>query len=302
VLILGATGSGKEGLVKYLHACGPRSANKIITKNCGAFPDDLIESELFGYIKGAFTGANKEGRMGAFEEAQDSTLFLDEVGELSLNAQTRLLRVLQEKEITRVGDHIKNSIKVNCRIVAATHRNLWQSVQEGRFRADLYYRLAGLIITLDDLSKRPEDLVRMIDRFWQETVDVNPGFPGRTLSDDARRRLLAHNWPGNVRELIGALVRIAFLAKKPEVTAEDVELSLAGVESAEANISIQQLTTESLSSPKTSAPPGLNLKEQLKNYQRQLIEEAITRAEGNKSGAARELGVSYQHLNRLLKD
>jgi len=296
VLVLGSSGTGKEGLVKYIHNCG-RTNKPFIPLNCAAIPKDLIESELFGHKKGAFTGAVKD-KLGAFEEAKDGTLFLDEIGELPLDSQSKLLRVLQEEEFTRVGELIK--IETSCRIIAATHRNLWRSVEEGSFRLDLYYRLAGLIITLDDLSKRPEDLVELIDRYWQKTVLENPGFPGKTLGNDARERLLAHSWPGNIRELAATLARISFLAESPRVTAKDVVLSLSSVENVD--IRINQVTDQVLSSPKTSTSSNLGFQAQVKNYQRQLLENAIGRAEGNKSRAAQELGISYQQLNRLLKD
>lgn len=292
VLVLGGTGSGKEVLVRHLQACGPRSAKAFMAKNCGAIPDNLIEAELFGYKRGAFTGAVKD-HAGVFEQAGDGTLFLDEVGELPLNAQTKLLRVLQERLVTRLGEHTDRPIA--CRIVAATHRNLWQAVQEGRFRADLYYRLAGLVITLDDLERRPEDLQAMVDVFWRETVRSNPGFPGRTLGEDARQRLLAHRWPGNVRELRATLVRLAFLARGPRVTAADVELALAGVEVATTGEAYPADVSE-------GHPVMMSLQEYLRQCRRRFVEEAVRCAGGNKSQAARELGITPQHLGRVLKE
>ena len=266
VLILGSTGSGKEELTKHLFEhSGLKGPLRSV--NCGAIPDNLIEAELFGYKKGAFTGA-RDAHPGIFEAAADGMVFLDEVGELPLGAQTKLLRVLQEKTITRLGEHEERSI--NCRIVAATHRKLWQAVQDGRFRADLYYRLAGLIIELPDLVQRPEDIRTMIRRFWQQIVEENPGFPGRELGDAAHRRLLTHSWPGNVRELKATLVRVAFLAEAPHVTADDVELALAkpgdahvpnkegaGVLDLSVQDSISQATGVGLNPGLTAFPPNL---------------------------------------------
>lgn len=301
VLILGNTGTGKEVLVKHLleHS---RLKGKVVSKNCGAIPENLIEAELFGYKKGAFTGALAD-QAGAFEQAGDGIVFLDEIGELPLHAQARFLRVLQENKITRLGEHTEREL--TCRIVAATHRNLWQAVQAGDFRADLYYRLAGLIITLDDLVERPEDLGAMIDYFWQQTVTENPGFPGRELSEDARRQLLAHSWPGNVRELRATLVRTAFLAKAPHVAATDVVFALVkpGDEARKAEPNGPRPAASSqpaLALP--AASPVLDLKGSIKRYQLELVQQALGQAAGNKSRAARALGISVQHLGRLLKD
>jgi DNA-binding NtrC family response regulator len=295
VLILGNTGTGKEELARHIHRCSD-SSKKFISLNCGAIAENLIESQLFGYRKGAFTGAMSDAP-GVFETAGDGIVFLDEVGELPLPAQTRFLRVLQEKKVVRLGEHHEREI--NCRIVAATHRNLWQAVKEGRFRADLYYRLAGLIITLDDLANRPEDLREMIEVFWQEVVADNPGFPGRELSDAARERLLGHAWPGNVRELKATLVRLAFLAQGPRVSAADVGLALDTPVDTSARGYIQRPTVER---PALQGDAGdFDFKANTKRYQQALVRQALDAAGGNKSRAARMLGLSVQHLGRLLK-
>lgn len=297
VLILGATGTGKEELARHIHRC--RGRGKFTPMNCGAIPANLIESELFGYKKGAFTGAVTD-RAGVFETAGDGIVFLDEVGELPLDAQARFLRVLQEKKVTRLGEFEEREVK--CRIVAATHRDLWQAVRDGRFRADLYYRLAGLIITLDDLAERPEDLRAMIDALWEEAVESNPGFPGRELSEGARQRLLAHEWPGNVRELKAALVRAAFLAEGRLVSADDIELALgAGREQAAARAEPSLPATDALESDSSGAD-GLDFKACTKRFQRRLVQRALAEAAGHKSRAARLLGISVQHLGRLLKE
>lgn len=293
VLILGGTGTGKEVLAQYIHERS-RLEGALISLNCGAFPESLIESELFGHKKGAFTGATIN-RPGAFEAAAGGTLFLDEVGELPLQAQTRFLRVLQEMKVVRLGDHEER--KLDCRIIAATHRDLFKAVQDGRFRADLYYRLAGLVIELRNLDERREDLEALIESFWGETVATNPGFPGRELSEEARQRLLAHAWPGNVRELKATLVRAAFLAADPRVTAAVIELALAHPGN-DHGLALDQPRP----APRADQPSGVSMKEQIKRYQRQLVEQALEQAQGNKSRAARNLEVSPQHLGRLLKE
>lgn len=290
VLILGNTGTGKEELARYIY----RNSNckgAFVPVNCGAIPSEMIEAELFGYRKGAFTGAVRD-HQGVFEAAGDGVVFLDEVGELPLQAQTRFLRVLQERKVVRLGEHEEHELK--CRIVAATHRNLWQAVREGSFRADLYYRLAGLIITLDDLAQRPEDLQAMIESFWQEIVAENPGFPGRVLSDAAREQLLRHPWPGNVRQLKATLVRLAFLAKGPQVGADDVALALDTAVTMGARLA-PQMCSASLDTA------DFDFKTNTRRYQLGLVRRALDAAGGNKSRAARMLGLSVQHLNRLLK-
>lgn len=296
VLILGNTGTGKEVLAQHIHNCRD-SSKKFVPVNCGAIPANLIEAELFGYKKGAFTGA-MQNQAGVFEAAGDGTVFLDEIGELPLEAQTRFLRVLQEKKVTRLGEHSERAVR--CRIVAATHRDLWQDVRAGRFRADLYYRLAALIITLDDLVDRPADLQQMIDVFWSETIANNPGFPGRELSAGARQALLSHTWPGNVRELRAALVRAAFLASGPQVSAEDIELALGQIK-APRSAEAKPKAAEQATSDRVIYADEFDFKEATKRYQRQLVENALAIAQGNKSQAARRLGLSVQHLRRILK-
>jgi DNA-binding NtrC family response regulator len=285
VLILGPTGSGKEVLAQAVHAT--RGRGRWVPVNCGAIPESLLEAKLFGHKKGAFTGASADAA-GVFEEAGEGTVFLDEVGELPLQAQTRLLRVLQERKVTRVGEHQERSVA--CRIVAATHRNLLGMVREGRFREDLYFRLAGIILRLEPLRDRPEDLTAAIDQFWQDIVENNPGFPGRVLNDQARARLMAHGWPGNLRELKTVLVRAAFIASDTVVGEDDILSALDVLQDA--------VSTASAPAVLLGAGP---LKQALNEHRRQLALQAVREAGGNKSQAARRLGITPQHLARLLK-
>ena len=303
VLILGNTGTGKEDLAQHLHKESGR--DKLITRNCGAFPENLIEAELFGHTKGAFTDA-KEDQPGIFEAAGNGTVFLDEVGELPLSAQVKFLRVLQEKKVTRVGEKGKERL-ISCRIIAATHRNLWQFVQDGRFRSDLYYRLAGLIITLEDLAKRPDDLKEMINIFWKEVVNDNPGFPGRTLSDEAFDRLMAHHWPGNVRELKATLARVCFNAEGPNITVADVETSLdkSSNECDKPSGAATDAKYPQVVPPISSA--SSTLEDQVRLFRRQLVlnaikEEEVVKLHGSKTRAAHKLGLTPTHLGRILKE
>lgn len=294
VLILGSTGVGKEELARHL--ASQLHGGKYLAVNCGAIPKDLIEAKLFGHKKGAFTGAIKDQR-GVFEEAGDGILFLDEIGELPLSAQTGFLRVLQEKKVTPVGQN--EEISIRCRIVAATHRNLLQDVQEKRFREDLYYRLAGIIIQLDDLKDRPEDLEAMVDVFWSQTVEENRGFPGRELSGGARKRLLQHTWPGNVRELRATLVRLAFLADGNVIYAEDVDKAVDPHQTPPKPQQERPLLTKQVSGE--HLPVNLDLKQNIKDYKHRLTLQAINVTK-NKTDAAKKLGITVQHLNRILKE
>jgi transcriptional regulator with GAF, ATPase, and Fis domain len=197
VLILGETGVGKEGLVKAIHRLSNRSKKPLIKVNCAAIPGSLIESELFGHEKGAFTGAF-ERRIGKFEQAQGGTLFLDEIGEIPLEIQTKLLRVLQEKELERIGG--RTTIKIDVRVIAATNRNLHKDVAAGRFRMDLYYRINVFPITLAPLRERKEDIPLLAEFFLKQHAGKT-GEEVKQLTPAVLQKLVAHSWPGNIREL-----------------------------------------------------------------------------------------------------
>lgn len=218
VLVTGQSGTGKELVAKAIHYNSPRSRKPFVTVNMGAIPSDLIESELFGHEKGAFTDA-RERRIGKFEEANEGTIFLDEIGEMDLHLQTKLLRVLQEKEVTRIGSN--KSIKLDVRVVAATNRNLLQEVKEGRFREDLYYRLQGFLIHLPPLYERGDDVVMLSKKFLNEFCNENKLGP-ISISKEATQRLLSYNWPGNVRELKAVIERAAIMADNNLITEDDL--------------------------------------------------------------------------------
>lgn len=217
VLILGESGTGKELFAQMVHETGPRAQEPFIAVNCSAISENLIESELFGYESGAFTGANREGRIGKFEAAKKGTIFLDEIGDMSLRGQAALLRVLQEKVVTPVGSN--QSRPIQARIIAATHRNLPEEIKAGRFRADLYYRLKGVSIHLPPLRKR-SDIIQVAEHLMQQIAPEQPS----ELLPSAKAKLVAYSWPGNVRELQGVLVQAAFLSDGDDIGEEHIQL------------------------------------------------------------------------------
>jgi two-component system, NtrC family, nitrogen regulation response regulator NtrX len=219
VLVTGENGTGKELVARALHQASPRHDRPFIEVNCAAIPSELIESELFGHMKGSFTGAFAD-RAGKFEQADSGTLFLDEVGDMSLSAQAKLLRVLQEGVVTRIGG--SKSIQVDVRVLAATNKDLDGEIAEGRFREDLLYRLNVVPIDVPPLRERREDIPELVAHF-AEQLAASAGVPGRTFSDDAIRRLQSRAWPGNIRELRNAVERALILASGKTVTAADID-------------------------------------------------------------------------------
>lgn len=274
VLVLGESGTGKEGVARAIHSSSCRSNQPYLALNCGALAASIIESELFGHVKGAFTGATLD-KKGAFEAASGGTLFLDEVGELPLELQPKLLRVLETQTIRRVGSNHEQAIQT--RIVAATHQNLREAVEEGRFREDLFHRLFVLSIPIPPLRDRPEDIRALIQHF----LSLDDMQPSRELSEEAMLALLGYSWPGNVRELRNMLVR-AFLTSESQV------------------IKVQDL--QFLSAAFTSKPK-LSIWEQSASTERSRILAALEQVGGNRAAAARALGISkstfYDRLKRL---
>lgn len=221
VLLLGESGTGKEVVAQSIHQASTRATQPFIAVNCSAIPDNLVESELFGYESGAFTGANREGSVGKFEAAKQGTIFLDEIGDMSLRAQAALLRVLQEKVVTPVGS--TRTRPVHARVIAATHRNLPEEIKAGRFRADLYYRLKGIQINLPSLRER-SDVIELAEHLLREINEDDAPVP--VLTPDAQKALQSYQWPGNVRELQSVLIQAAFLAEGGEIEAHHLQLDL----------------------------------------------------------------------------
>jgi two-component system, NtrC family, nitrogen regulation response regulator NtrX len=231
VLITGENGTGKELVARALHEASPRRDRPFVEVNCAAIPSELIESELFGHMKGSFTGAFAD-RAGKFEQADGGTLFLDEVGDMSLSAQSKLLRVLQEGVVTRIGG--SKSIQVDVRVLAATNKDLDGEIAEGRFREDLLYRLNVVPIEVPALRERREDIPALVSHFG-EHLAASAGVPGRKFADDAVRRLQVQPWPGNIRELRNAVERALILASGKTVTAADIDQLVPSVTSGTAD-------------------------------------------------------------------
>jgi DNA-binding NtrC family response regulator len=290
VLIEGESGTGKELLAKAIHQASPRRGKPFVAVNCGAFPDTLIESELFGVLKGVGTGV--EAREGFFKAANGGTLFLDELGELPAPAQVKLLRALQEGEIMRLGARAPE--KVDVRIVAATNRTVADEVASGRFREDLFYRLAVAVLKIPPLRERPGDLGLLVDELLKlvnREAATEPGYKEKKLSAGARNLVLAHPWPGNVRELLNTLKRAAIWSDGSTISAEDVREALLPVPGAQRR--------DVLGRPLGA---GLNLQEILKEVAQHYLGRALDEAAGNKTRAAELVGVpSYQTLSNWLK-
>lgn len=291
VLIQGESGTGKELFARAIHQASARCGKPFIAVNCGAIPIDLVDSELFGHEKGAFTGAAAL-RPGHFESADGGTLFLDEIGELPLASQVRLLRVLQEKEITRLG--ASKARRVNVRVIAATNRVLPEEVRAGRFREDLFHRIAVGVLTLPPLREREGDVGLLVDAILS-TINAEaatqPGYQHKKLEVSARNLLLQHIWPGNVRELHNTLLRATVWTAGTKITARDVAQSMA--------VSVPTNSEAILGKPLTI---GIQLPEIIGEVARHYLERAMETTHGNKSEAARLLGLgSYQTLSNWLQ-
>jgi DNA-binding NtrC family response regulator len=289
VLILGETGTGKERFAKAIHAASPRNAGPYKTVNCGAISPELANSELFGHKRGAFTDAKKDHK-GLFREANGGTLFLDEVGDLPLDTQVRLLRALQEGEITPVGS--SDPEKVDVRIVAATHRDLEADVESGRFREDLLHRLAGGIIRLPPLRERGDDSKLLASMFLQEINAEGRGKPEsveKKLSQSAINFISRHDWPGNIRELHYTLVRAHVWSNSEEITDADIRASILQVRREKSDILGR------------SVGDGFSLDSLLDEVSRHYIRKALTKSGGNKTAAAKSLGLKFHQTlkNRM---
>jgi anaerobic nitric oxide reductase transcription regulator len=294
VLILGETGVGKELVAQQVHAESTRREEALIHVNCAALPESIAESELFGHVAGAFTGATRD-RAGKFEIADGASLFLDEIGELPLTLQPTLLRVLQQGEIQRVGDDRTHHVDV--RVIAATNRDLEQEVATGRFRADLYHRLAVYPLIVPPLRERREDIPLLAAHFLDQTRRKLGLGPVR-LSPEARERLMTADWPGNARELENVVSRAALRGARGHTSREPLIL-----ESHHFDVrSGAGAPTESRNQPETTQKEDeRGLRERTRDYQRRVIEAAVQTNDGNWAAAARQLGMHRSNLHHLAR-
>lgn len=275
VTITGETGTGKEVVSKAIHYNSPRKDKPFVAVNMAALPAELIESELFGHERGAFTGADTR-RKGKFEEAGDGTLFLDEIGEMDMNFQAKLLRVLQEKEVTRVGGN--EVIKVNCRIIVATNRKLQEEVKNGKFREDLYYRLFGLPIHLPPLRERDNDTL-LLAKFFIDAFCKENSIEPKSISKNARKKLLNYNWPGNIRELKSVVELAVVMSSEKEIIADDISLST--------NDALPNVLTDEMT---------------MREYEIRIVNHYMQKCNNNTKLVADKLGIGQTTVYRLLKE
>ncbi|RKX58299.1 MAG: two-component system response regulator [Thermodesulfobacteriota bacterium] len=280
VLIQGESGTGKELLARLIHNLSPRSQRPMIVVNCAALSENLLESELFGHEKGAFTGASRR-RIGRFEEADGGTLFLDEIGELSPSVQVKLLRFLQEREFQRVGGN--RTIRSDVRIISATNRNLQGEVKDGTFREDLYYRLNVVTIAVPPLRERKEDLSPLIDHFLNRFA-VGNGKEIRGISSEARDLLLRYDYPGNVRELKNIIERAFVITRGPVITSRDLPFSRSSVHLHMSNVKTWR-----------------SLRESVEDLECRMIRRALQETANHQTKAANLLGISERMLRYKLK-
>jgi two-component system response regulator AtoC len=286
VLLTGESGTGKELVARALHELSPRASFPFVAVNCGAIPAELIESELFGHVKGAFTDAVRN-KKGLVAEAEGGTLFLDEIGELPPQLQVKLLRFLQEEEIRRVGD--VRSEKVDVRVVAATARDLAEAARAGEFREDLFYRLNVVGIRLPALRERPEDIDALARHFLSRCARLRPGPPLTGISPDAQAAMRDYRWPGNVRELEHAIERAVVLADGAEIREED----------------LPEAVREPTAAPRTPVPlpdGTLSIKRATRALEAELIRRALAQTHGNRTRAAELLDLSYRALLYKIKE
>ena len=301
ILIQGQSGTGKELIARAIHEKSQRKSSHFVPVNCAAIPDELLESELFGYVKGAFTGA-QQSKVGRVQFADGGTLFLDEIGDMKPNLQAKLLRVIQEREVEQVGG--VRASKVDVRFIAATHQNLEELVAEGRFREDLYYRLAVIPLVAPPLCERQDDIVllieRFIDRFSRRKTDH------RTMIDPvAMKNLLAYRWPGNVRELENLMQRLVVLHRGKRITLKELPEKYCCVDlKNDAGFPEVDLTEPSFS----STPPGVEWSDDgvdfnslISEFEDRLILQALSRTGGNKKEAARMLNLKRTTLIEKIK-
>lgn len=306
VLINGESGTGKELVARALHDYGKRKGNPFVAVNMAAIPKELIESELFGHEKGAFTGAQSRNA-GRFEQAEGGTLFLDEIGDMPADAQTRLLRVLQEGEFTTVGGN--TPIKANVRVIAATHHDLKQLIRQGMFREDLYFRLNVVPIRLPPLSERAEDIPELVRSFLAKAADE--GLPWKVIDNAAMDRLKEYSWPGNVRELENLIKRLAALYSHEVITVDDINKELADTpqvpkDEDDDEKGLSKMVEQRLSTyfgAHTNELPSAGLYQRvLKEVERPLITLTLQATNGNQIRAAEVLGLNRNTLRKKIRD
>ncbi len=304
VMIAGESGTGKELVAKALHQFGKRSHGPFVAINMAAIPKDLIEAELFGHEKGAFTGANAR-QSGRFEQADGGTLFLDEIGDMPMDAQTRLLRVLQEGEFTMVGG--TSTIKTNVRIVAATHQDLPELIKQGRFREDLYYRLNVVPLRLPPLRERVQDIDDLVVHFLQN--NKIEGQPAKSISTDAIRLLQNYTWPGNIRELENLVHRLCALHADETISATNVELELAQIMQqspsrtqgqVDLSVAVEQHLSNIFLAHEPGLPPSGMYQKILDQIESPLISMALNACNGNQIKTAKLLGFNRNTLRKKI--
>jgi two-component system response regulator AtoC len=281
-LLVGESGTGKEVMARAIHSQSPRRDQPFVAVNCGAIPEHLLESELFGHTKGAFTGANR-ARRGLFAEADGGTFFLDEIAELPLSLQVKLLRVLQEEEVRPVGD--SKSVSVDVRVIAATSRNLEAAIAEGAFREDLYYRLNVMQLAIPALRDRREDISLLCDHFLAHFRE-NLGKPVHSIADDALARLINYSWPGNVRELQNVIERAIILTDGDRIGLTHLPTNIVEADTAGS----------------TSESTSFGMRRARRRFEIDLIRRALRETDGNRTHAAKLLEISHRALLYKLKD
>jgi two-component system nitrogen regulation response regulator NtrX len=285
ILIMGENGTGKELVARSIHHLSHRAPKPIVEVNCAAIPEELIESELFGHEKGAFTGATEKKR-GKFDLAHEGTIFLDEVADMSLKAQAKILRILQEKKFERVGGN--KLIDMDVRVLAATNKDLEREMEDGRFRQDLYYRLHVIPLWVPALRERKEDIKPLAERFLLDFA-LKEGQAKKIITDEAINMLMQHDWPGNVRELKNIIERLIILTAALEITARDIPLLKAKIDYSEA-LSVQPV-----------AAAADSLKDAKMDFERQFIIKKLEENEGNISKTADAIGLERSNLHKKLK-
>jgi len=312
VLITGESGTGKELVAEALHRASKRNPHPLVKVSCAALPETLLETELFGHEKGSFTGAMTM-RKGRFETANKGTIFLDEIGEMTLGTQTKLLRILQEREFERIGSN--TPIQIDIRVIVATNRNLAQEVEKSRFREDLYYRLNVIHIHMPPLRERKEDIPLLVEHFLVKYRHA-PGAIPTSITEEAMHRLSEHEWPGNVRELENAIERAVVLSRGNPITLEYLAFDdrreaadrarMSGrrsrLEDAANAADDEELSDVEHAATNGGASNGGSFKDQVAALERELIKEALDRADGNRTKAAEELGIYRRLLYAKIKE